>query len=290
MPFAPALTEPMSFLERRIRRMTEGRPRWYVTRVVGLVAGAGAVLALACEAPRPSAPSAPGVGAQTPSAVVQGPGIASTSYDTAFEHLRERVREVAGDAVRRHTGELVNLWFVESSRGVVIMQGTAPGARDHSITSEQARAMVPGFDTLRAQSIGLLGYGALEAGSPPALWVRLKDPNAPPRDLSAIDQHPEMVTLPWIREALQRYYPDVLHQTEGPPLELWFVSDRQKQVLRTTRVPTPPRGIGFDQIKALFPDLREEQVSGWMVTNRGVVPSLGRLRKNVNVVWVQLRN
>ena len=409
MPLTPTLTEPMSLLARRIRRMTERRPRGYAARAIGLIGAAGVALAVSCQTPRPvgldrdnhvaidttigdvidsaiamhmrpqiqqalaryypvllnetSGPpvdvwfghdgrghvqlsaSRAGTGAGIDadqiqsvfptfrpgndgwsvvdrralrglvrdnvrviwvnlqasgnSAAVTGPGIATTAYDTAFDHLREHVRRAVGDVVRQYTGQAVNLWFVVTAQGEVIRQGTGPGAADHSISSSEASAAVPGFDTLRIQSYSVLGHGALGPGSPPILWIKLGDRNAPRAreeahllahaGLSAVDHQPEMVTLPWIREALPRYFADVLRQAEGPPLELWVVADRQKQVLRTARVATPPRRIGIEQIKALFPDLSELQVNGWMVTNRGVAPGIGALRKNVNVVWVQLR-
>jgi len=294
MPFAPALTEPMSFLERRIRRMTEGRPRRYVVQTLASVAAAGVALAVACEAPRPSVPTDVASSQLDPSAAVTGGGLASTAYDTlTFGHLLPRIRLAYSPLVAHYSGQVVNLWFVEDWRGVVVAEGTAPGAADHSINSEQAPTIVPGFDTLRVQSIALLGYGAVGAGSPPVMWVRLRDPNALRRalrrDLSAVETHPEMVTLPWIRDALRRYHPGLLREQTGPAEDVWFVADREKRVLRTARSPRTPGGIGIDQIMGQFPDLDKEQVNSWMVTNRGVVPELGALRKNVNVIWVQLR-
>ncbi len=284
MSYAPALTEPMSFLERRIRRMTERRPGRYATRAVGLMSAAGVAIAVACEAPRPEAPRAPGAAGELPAAAIDGPGVASTAYDTAtFSKLLPRLRRDYGPLLEQYSGRPINLWFVEDWRGVVVAEGTSPGSADHSISTEQARVMVPGFDTLRVQALSLVG------GSPPVLWVRLRGPAVPLRDLSAIDQHPEMVTLPWIRDALGRYYPDVLREPVGPAIELWFVSDRNKRVLRTARVPTGARGIGIEQITAQFPDLDEKTVYGWTVTNRAATPRLGVLRNNVRVVWVQLR-
>jgi len=53
---AAALSEPTSFLERRIRRMATALPRWrWVGAAVALAVAAGAVVG-ACEAPRPVGP------------------------------------------------------------------------------------------------------------------------------------------------------------------------------------------------------------------------------------------
>lgn len=55
---AAALSEPTSFLERRIRIMTASRPRVAWLRAVGSAAGAALLIVAACESPRPT-PLAP---------------------------------------------------------------------------------------------------------------------------------------------------------------------------------------------------------------------------------------
>ena len=107
-------------------------------------------------------------------------------------------------------------------------------------------------------------------------------------DLSAFDEHPEILVLPWIRDGITRFYPALLQERSGPRIELWFVADPQKHVLRTVQRAGPEAlGVGIDEIHAVFPDLDESNVWGWRVAQgRG----LGKLvRDNVRVVWIQLR-
>src|SRR5207247_3156678 len=64
---APALSEPASFLGRRIRRMVAALPRWRWAGATAASMPAVAVIIAACEAPRPVGPQAP----SDPSAVVE---------------------------------------------------------------------------------------------------------------------------------------------------------------------------------------------------------------------------
>jgi len=162
------------------------------------------------------------------------------------------------------------------------------------ISTEMGARLIPGYDTLLARRArdhgalryGVIGYGVLAPNSPPVMWVSLGDDRE--RDLSTFDQHPEVLVLPWIRDGITRYYPALLQERSGPRIELWFVADAQKRVVRTVQRPGPEGiGVGIEEIHAVFPDLDESNVWGWRVAQgRG----LGKLvRDNVRVVWIQLR-
>jgi TonB family protein len=202
---APALSEPASFLERRIRLMATALPRWrWAGAGVALAVATAAVIG-ACEAPRPVSPDP--------------------------EPIAERIA-----AVR---------------------------ARMDSVTP----ALLARLDSVIAR-------------------VNLDDGRV--RDLSAFDEHPEVLVLPWIRDGIARHYPALLQERSGPRVDLWFVADPQKRVLRTTQQSgADVIRVGIEEIHAVFPDLDESNVSGWrVVQGRG----LGKLvRDNIRVVWIQLR-
>ena len=157
------------------------------------------------------------------------------------------------------------------------------------MSTEMGPRLIPGYDTLLAGHIreyGVLGYGSLAPNSPPVMWVRLGDRRV--RDLSAFDEHPEMLVLPWIREGITRYYPGLFRERSGPRVELWFVADPRKQVLRTVqRAGQDSIRVGMEEIHAVFPDVDESNVYSWgVIQGRG----LGRLvRDNARVIWIQLR-
>ncbi len=186
--------------------------------------------------------------------------------------------------------EPIYIWLVLDAAGRLVQKGTAPrtlGSR--MISTEMGPRLIPQYDTLvprYAREYGVLGYGVLAPNSPPVMWVRLGDGRV--RDLSAFDEHPEMLVLPWVRDGITRHYPALLHERSGPPVELWFVSDPRKQVLRT--VQRPGQGsirVGIEEIRGVFPDLDESKVYSWgVIQGRG----LGRLvRDNVRAIWIQLR-
>jgi bla regulator protein BlaR1 len=125
---AAALTEPTSFLERRIRVMTEAK-RIHLLRTVGATLLAGVALTLACDVPsptqlrttepiEPAAPSAAATPAEPlPAVFVDGVRL---SGDTRAQIERiapddvERIEVVKGDAARlAHPGD------AEAANGVI---------------------------------------------------------------------------------------------------------------------------------------------------------------------------
>lgn len=416
---APALGEPRSFLERRIRRMAAAMPRWRWLGAAAAIAVAGGAVAVACEAPRPVAPetrvnqlaSVPaGVVsldlvasevrrrwpwviddprelwvyfvADARDSVLEG-GVTSLTQAVARKVVREMVEQgirgatvdsigtvaarqiipgfdtldVAritefGKGARTATGQMaagqhvviwvrlrparaqantarprqqrpdtmfrtqwglssrqatelvrqlfpellrgrdepVYVWLVFDAAGRLVDKGTAPRAlSDRNLSTELGPRLIPGYEALldrHVREYGILGFGSLAPNSPPVMWVRLGDGRV--RDLSAFDEHPEMLVLPWIRDGITRHYPTLLAERSGPPVELWFVADPRKQVLRTLERPGRDAiRVGIDEIHAVFPELDESSVWGWRIAQgRG----LGRLvRDNVRVIWIELR-
>src|SRR5439155_13742772 len=163
LPFAPALTEPMSFLERRIRRMTEGRPRRFAAHAVGLTAAAGVALAIACEAPRPMTPQidgqtyASGHGARRGSARVTGPGVSTTgasSVSGAVESARYILRSRYQELLARYGDTQARVWFIADSDGTIVRGRVAAGS-SNSVSTAEASRIVPGYDTLAWYSVTL---------------------------------------------------------------------------------------------------------------------------------------
>jgi hypothetical protein len=174
MPVAvPALGEPRSFLEHRIRRMAARLPRWrWAGVVVALAIAAGSFVA-ACETPRPVSPE-------------------SARVDDAAA-IADRVRERVDSAMAEH---------------------------------------------LR----------------------------------------------PWIYENLKRYYPDLLAEQNGPPVDIVFGHDSRRQVTHWARL-TPSRVLGADRIAATFPLFRSGH-DAWGVLDRRTLDGL--VRANVRIAWVHL--
>ena len=71
-------------------------------------------------------------------------------------------------------------------------------------------------------------------------------------------------------------------------MELWFVADPRKQILRTMERPGQDFiRVGTDEIHAAFPALDASNVNGWSVFQGRALGHL--VRDNVRVIWVQLR-
>lgn len=90
---------------------------------------------------------------------------------------------------------------------------------------------------------------------------------------------------PWIRDNIQRYYPDLLGQPDGPPVDVWFGHDSQLRVLGAARTAGTSDNIGSEQIGAVFNRFRPGNdawgVAGWRSLK-------GLVRDNVRVIWVHL--
>jgi hypothetical protein len=304
---ALALGEPASFLERRIRRMTTALPRWrWAGAALALVVAAGAIVG-ACEAPRPVSPDAePNPTMQARIEALEGrmeavtPGLRAR-LDSAMAVSRQRIDSAIAERqrpviranleryyphlLREQSGPPVDVWFGHDLRGLVTQAAMMSGTSG-DVTSARIGSVFttfrPGNDAWSV--VDRRALRGLVRDNVRVVWVTL----GRERDVSAFDEYPEMLVLPWIRQGLVEHYPTLLQERTGPRVELWFVADAQKHVLRTLQRPGPEViRVGIDEIHAVFPDLNQSNVEGWRVAqDRG----LGRLvRDNVRVIWIQLR-
>jgi hypothetical protein len=171
---APALGEPASFLERRIRRMVTALPPWrWVGAGVALAVAAAAIIG-ACEAPRPVSPD--------------------PEPHNAIVTLRPATQE-----------------------------------RLDSVIAEMWR--------------------------------------------------------PLIRKNMERYYPDLLREPSGPPVDVWFGHDPDLRVSHIARTVGTTGAVTSDRTRSIFP-LFQPGNDGWGMVDRATLKGL--VRDNVRVIWVQL--
>lgn len=90
---------------------------------------------------------------------------------------------------------------------------------------------------------------------------------------------------PWIRENLERYYPDLLRTPSGPPVDVWFAHDAQLRVLGAARTAGTSDDIGSEQIQAIFSRFKPGK-DAWGVADRRSLT--GVVRENVRVIWVHV--
>lgn len=270
-----AFHEPMSSLETRIRSITSARPKGAGVIAVALVVIAGGAFFGACEAPRPTAP------------VAQK---ASFTFQTHEEEGRLTSKYIA-DSVKHYFGSAVTkgsvyLWFVVSPDGHVVRYGTTSRKpSDNVIRSQAADSVVPGFSLGTMQSISIVGENAIQPGSQPVYWAVLRDPNRPSQEAHDTSYN---AMVPWVGDAMQRYYPGLLAATGGSRVEVWFLSDSAHHVLKTTTVTPHVRGASLGPIHNLgdvFPGL-----TGGTITSITGGATHGWARDNVNVVWVTQTN
>jgi len=289
---AAALGEPASFLEHRIRSMTAAVPRRYVRQAAGLVALAAGALVLACEAPRPEQPQLtdnPNRSSRTPTGLGSGwvtgkGGVHVGATLPTLEEVQHSVLENYGAEVQRYAGAATDLWFVVDPQGTVVSHGAASASAPDSIDTEEARRLVPGYDTLRVAMITLLGPGKLAPHSPAVMWVQLRAPSSPARDIeSDIDASMTALLRPEIRSGLQAYYPPLIGQTSGPALDVWLGHDAQGRVIRAAQTPSSGRPMNSDQIRGALAEFRPGR-DAWELVDRAALR--GMVRDNVRVVWV----
>ena len=182
-----AFSEPVSFLERRIRTMTRPRVRAPLLRAAAFCGVASLAVAAACEAPRP--------GRLTPvaSAVVTDDPARARSAPPAREQVRQLVAEHFPDVLTRGMQGNDMLTFVVDSEGRVLtssiakrepapgvpgqirMEGVRPGTDPATVTVEaireprrveQARERIPasGLERIDPNDIDAVQVSKEEAG------------------------------------------------------------------------------------------------------------------------------
>jgi hypothetical protein len=173
---APALCQPVSFLEKRIRIMTSPRIRFPRIRAAACTAAAAGLLLGACEMATPSGPSPADV-RRIHAADDAQPGLqpAELTPLAALERYYP-------DVLTRGAGDDSHFIFVISAEGQVVhhRRWTAPEPATTVRTEQDGRALrissAPDFDVDPAniRSIDVLKMRAREAGPDPltVFWIR----------------------------------------------------------------------------------------------------------------------
>ena len=313
-----ALGEPVSFLERRIRRMATVLPRWRWLGALGGFAVATGAVVVACEAPRP-VDERPNVSAVAEPAHEQ----AADRSGATIKDVQVKVDPTQGQqlwiranleeqssgqvaalvrqqfpALLRGRDEPVYMWLVFDGQGQVVRKGTAPralGAR--GISTSQGPQLIPGYDSLlnySAREYGVLGYGVLAPNSPPVLWVRLGDNERArsdrlPTQLSAAGADTEttraslMPTADQLRRLAHQYHPEAFVSPQsGTAIALVF--DAQDSVIaHAVGVRSAADRACTDVVARLLPEFRYRRFR-----SAGCADAAGP-RGHVVVYWESLR-
>ena len=297
---AAALGEPASFLELRIRRMLRRTPKWrWAGAVAALVVATGAMVG-ACETPRPVAPQGTTIDDQlrildsvTPELLRKVDSVSPVllrrldSVMAARQRpwVRENIQRLFPALLDQPAGPPMDVILVHDAR-LQVSQGALVPRSSEAIDAEIQKTF-KGFTPFH-DGWGVVSRTALQGivrDNVRVIWVH-HEPST--RDLSALRAHPEMVVLPWVRQALVANYPSLLAQRSGPPLQLWFVINSDKQVLLSLqRASGDSARVGIPEIRAAFPELTESIINSYGILNRRALGGL--VRDNVYVVWVKLR-
>src|SRR6266498_2629161 len=295
-----AFGEPASFLESRIRRMLGRTPKWrWAGAVAALVVATGAMVG-ACETPRPVAPQRTTIDDQlrildsvTPELLRKVDLVSPVLLRRLDSVMAARQRPWVRDNIQRlfpalldqPAGPPMDVILVHDAR-LQVSQGALVPRSSEAIDAEIQKTF-KGFTPFH-DGWGVVSRIALQGivrDNVRVIWVH-HEPSS--RDLSALQAHPEMVVLPWVRQALIAYYPGLLTQRIGPPLQLWFVISSDKQVVRSVqRAGGDSARVGMREIRATFPELTESTINSYGILNRRALGGL--VRDNIYVVWVKLR-
>lgn len=90
---------------------------------------------------------------------------------------------------------------------------------------------------------------------------------------------------PRIRESLERYYPDLLREPSGPPVDVWIGHDPGLRVSHIARTIGTSDPITSDRIRSIFPLFQPGHDAWGMVDRRALN---GLVRDNVRVTMVHL--
>jgi TonB family protein len=216
---APALGEPVSFLERRIRRMATTLPRWrWAGAAVAVTVAAGALVG-ACEAPRPVQPEQSSdraaAAVRTPESLVFMPVLPLTqedvpSRDVMIRWMRAAIAREYPDYLTTPAKPSVDLWFHGTTGGRVIRSTRNVRGGVASVGYKEVRAQLPEVGPMRpGMWFGWaypLGPGREDAR---AIWVygssAESDSVSPPEHRQTSDhEQPELLSGPRLQ------YPDLL--------------------------------------------------------------------------------
>ncbi|HEX5724951.1 MAG TPA: M56 family metallopeptidase [Longimicrobiaceae bacterium] len=273
---AAAFSEPVSFLERRIRIMTRHRVR--ASRLHAAVLGGAAVLLVvgACETPHPTSVTPIG----TVDALLREPD-AEGEVPVAPEKVRELVRQHFPDVLARGLEEGSSLSFLVDGKGRVLEARVIAGVPRtiHALPRDSRPRDAPPTGPARVAirtSVGRAAgrqVGRLERVDPNAIasievsrlkpgelgpsevrvvLVQLKDGfvEAPPsslpmRRMQDGGARPAPVQAAAVRAALERHHPSALRAGIPADRPIWFVVDPSGQVVRTGQFPVEPFDGGW---------------------------------------------
>lgn len=182
--FAAAFSAPTptTSLERRIRSMTERRPRHVVLRALGAAALGAGLVAAACEAPHPTGlrPES-----QVPASRIRSAVIETKGEELDLARLKRTIAEQL-PAVARGTGQAQLVYIVEDGSGRIVKSAAtpAPAAANGSAAGPQMRekvsldAALGTIDARRIATVDImkLAPGRVAPDSTAVVWIRLKTP------------------------------------------------------------------------------------------------------------------
>lgn len=257
---AAAFSEPVSFLERRIRIMTSPRVRFPWLRAAGFGAVAVTMIVAACEAPGPVQTSPPTAGtrmeavrsdvAVTTEARESGVRISRAAIDAA-------VREHYPEVFDAPPGDTSMLMFVLNADGEIQrherMRMRRPGPSSSEPDRHEAMARVRGeVDERNPQGaiVDLVTFspGQMGPGRVEVVWVRETDPGqvVVSRDVDTMrvagpsrmrtpapgqEQEEGVITAEEARALVERYMPQVARNGTDQEF-VWFMADAGGSIVR----------------------------------------------------------
>ncbi|GLC24064.1 M56 family metallopeptidase [Roseisolibacter agri] len=192
---APTLLATPSTLSRRIHAMTTPRPRRAVGRALTLAATATALVAAACELPRPTGPRA---APQAPLASVTAPVPATADVSPlTVADIRRAVASAFPGADTERRGATQRIWVVQDGSGRVsrVMRGLAAPSAPGTVALTRAelaqlrdgrfqvspmagdpRGTLAGVaaDAIATIDVHKRGPGQITPDSTELIWIRLK--------------------------------------------------------------------------------------------------------------------
>lgn len=104
------------------------------------------------------------------------------------------------------------------------------------------------------------------------------------RTMQRADSVMAQAMRPWIRENLERLYPNLLREQSGPPVDILLGRDARRRVSHVAQLTGNANDVS-GRIRATFPLFRSGN-DAWGVVERHVLQGL--VRENVRVIWLHL--
>jgi TonB-dependent SusC/RagA subfamily outer membrane receptor len=215
----PTLLATPSTLHRRIDAMTTPRPPRAVRAALPLAAGAAALVAAACELPRPTGPRAEPNASMARLRAPATPDRVPLTRPSTTDDVRNAVRAAMPEALERTRGAKQVVWVVQAADGRItrVVRGTAePGSptamREVTVaelnggTYLRVSAMAgtrPPLPTLEADAIASVEVhkaapGRVLPDTTDVIWIRMKGAGAAPV------KEPEFIRMRQLASAQER--------------------------------------------------------------------------------------